>query len=90
MQFEKDRIASIETYRSRKRGVVDALVVNQRDLWVVVAPQDESIDDWLHGSSGQEVAPLLVCRKLLSNGQLILADPDPERDGLLSETEDPD
>ena len=89
MEFERDRRqGSLDGRRPQARGVVDALVMNERDLWVVVARQGESIDEWLHGSCGEEVAPLRVCRTLLGNGEIVLDDADPDRDQLLSDLED--
>ena len=89
MEFERDRWhASFEVRRSRERGVVDALVVDERDLWAVVARHGERIEEWLHGSGGEEVAPLRVCRTLLENGRVVLDQTDPERDHLLSDLED--
>jgi len=89
MQFERDRRkAAIESHGSSVRGVVDALVVNDRDLWVVVARHGERIDEWLHGAGGEEVAPLRVCRTFLGNGRIVLDEADPEHDRLLSEIEE--
>ena len=89
MQFERGRRqATIEAHRSSDRRVVDALVVNDRDLWVVVAHQGERIEEWLHGTDGEEVAPLRVCRTLLRNGRVVLDAADPVRDHLLSELEE--
>ena len=88
MEFERDRRqGSLDGRRPQARGVVDALVMNERDLWVVVARQGESIDEWLHGSGGKEVAPLRVCRTLLENGEIVLDNADPDRDQLLSDLE---
>jgi len=89
MEFERNRRqGSLDVRRPQARGVVDALVMNDRDLWVVVARQGESIDEWLHGSGGEEVAPLRVCRTLLGNGEIVLDHVDPDRDQLLSDIED--
>ena len=91
MQFERDRRQLlIDAYRSRERGVVDALVMNDRDLWLVVARHGEQVEEWMHGTGGEEVAPLRVCRKLLANGEIVIGESDPDRDLLLSEMQDID
>ena len=91
MQFERDRRQLlIDAYRSRERGVVDALVMNDRDLWLVVARHGEQIEEWMHGTGGEEVAPLRVCRKLMANGEIVIGEADPDRDLLLSEMQDID
>jgi hypothetical protein len=89
MQFERDRrLAPSDGQRLAERGVVDALVVDDRELWLVVARRGESIEDWLHGGTGWEVAPLRICRSLLGQGRLLVGHADPARDRLLSELEE--
>lgn len=89
MHIERDRRQLLrDACRSPDRGVVDALLMNDRDLWVVVARHGEQIEEWLHGMDGEEVAPLRVCRTLLANGEIVIGKADPDRDLLLSELQD--
>ena len=68
------------------RGIVDGLVIGNRDVWVVVAPRGEDMADWLDG--GDEIdggGPLMVCRAVSEAGTVLLDDADPLRDRLLSQ-----
>jgi len=88
MQFQHEpHRANVGTRSDRNRSIVDGLVTGGTDLWLVVAREGEQIEEWFHGETGIEVAPLRVCRWLGRDG-LVLDDPDPQRDRLLSEIED--
>lgn len=71
---------------SQARGVVGGLVVGNQEIWVVVAGRgDEQVLDWLRPDPGaEELAPLRVCRAL-RDGVVVLGEPDPEQDRLLSD-----
>jgi hypothetical protein len=86
--YESEEPRSISESRgTAPRGIVDGLVVGDRDLWLVVARSDESIEEWLHGGEGDEIAPLMICRGLTKD-RLLLDASDPDCDRLLSELED--
>ena len=87
MLFEKKRPTKRwSPATTESRGIVDGLVVGNRDVWVVVAPRGEDMADWLDG--GDEIegdAPLMVCRAVSEAGTVLLDDADPLRDRLLSQ-----
>jgi hypothetical protein len=56
----------------------------------VVARPGESIEEWMHGTHFEEVASLRVGRTIPGSDCIVLDDPDPARDRLLSEIENLD
>lgn len=73
--------------RPRRSGpaAVDGLIVGGREVWVVVAREDEDPVQWLRADGDAGASPLRVCRGILEGGVLLLGDADPERDPLLSD-----
>ena len=69
-----------------RRVALDGLVVNRREVWVLVGREDDDPVDLLLGIDGESSGcPLRVCREVLDDGRLLIGDPDPDQDQLLSE-----
>lgn len=65
-----------------ERRVLDALYVDGREAWALLAREVEDLIDLLDLESDPE--PLLVCRRVDPDGTIVLGTADPERDPLLS------
>ncbi len=76
------------TGTSRRRGIVDGLVINDQEVWMVVATASEDLDEFLDSTDDSaSSSQLVVCREI-SNGVVVLGGADPEHDSLLSELRD--
>ncbi len=73
----------------RRRGIVDGLVINDREVWMVVATAVEDLDEFLDSSNDSGPASKLVVCREISDGVVVLGGADPEHDALLSELRDP-
>jgi hypothetical protein len=62
--------------------VLDALFVDGREAWALLAREVEDLIDLLDLEGDPE--PLLVCREVREDGTILLGTADPERDPLLS------
>lgn len=59
------------------RRVWAGLVRGIPDCWVVVARDDEDLYDWVHSEElAVEEAPLRICRAIVDDDLLVLADSD--------------
>ncbi len=73
----------------RRRGIVDGLVINDQEVWLVVATAAEDLDEFLDSSDAAgSSSQLVVCREV-ADGVVVLGGTDPEHDALLSELRDP-
>ncbi len=68
------------------REVIDGLLVGDQEVWLIVARRGEDLSEWLEPPDGEsEPAPLRICRAVLGDDTLVMGEPDPEQDALLSE-----
>ena len=79
MLFEKmDFVHGLPRQRIGRR-VLDGFVQGRADCWVVVAREEQDLEDWMQSEEQAiEVAPLRICTAVLENGDLILDDIDPD------------
>lgn len=70
------------------RGVVDGLVVGDRETWVVLAPQDEPLGAWFEQSAEWGSIPLVICRDVIGGEVVVIDTPDPLQGRLLSDLEE--
>lgn len=71
--------------RDRPR-VVDVLLVGGREAWSVIArPGDDHSDLFTDGGDPERTAPMLLCRSVGANGELVIGATDPGHDLMLSE-----
>ncbi len=84
MLFEKmDFVHGLPRQRIGRR-VLDGFVQGRADCWVVVAREEQDLEDWMQSEEQAiEVAPLRICTAVLENGDLILDDIDPDGSELL-------
>jgi len=66
--------------RSDDQPIVDGLLLDNGEIWVVVARNEEDLDGWL-----DDGLPLKLCRAVLDDDTLLLGESDPDRDSLLSD-----
>lgn len=65
-----------------QRRVLDAIVVDGRDAWALLARDIEDLIDLLDLDA--DPAPLRLCRGVRPDGTVLLGSADPDRDPLLS------
>ncbi len=73
----------------RRRGIVDGLVINDQEVWMVVATASEDLDEFLDSTDTSTASSQLVVCREVSDGVVVLGGTDPEHDALLSELRDP-
>ncbi len=77
-------MASATAARAARRSVVDGVLAGRGDVWIVVARPGEDPASFLRepepGGRGAR-----ICRAVLPDGTLVMAESDPESDPLLSE-----
>ena len=72
--------------RGGRRRVVDVLLVGNEEAWSVIArPGEDNSDLFTDGGDPGRTAPLLLCRWVGPNGEIILGEAEPGHDLLLSE-----
>jgi hypothetical protein len=86
MLFEKTRQGRPQPAHPESARWVDGVVRGNPEVWVMVAPDEEAFD-WLDPAEcdedQEEAAPYRVCRAILDDGTLVLADhPQPANDLL--------
>ena len=83
---EKPTTDRLDTDALPPRGTpIDGLVVGSAEIWLVVTGGDEDALGLLLGHGGQDSEPpLRVCREVREDGTVVIGDPDPAQDQLLS------
>jgi hypothetical protein len=72
--------------RVERPRVVDVLLVGSRDAWTVIArPGDDHSDLFTDGGDPQRTAPMVLCRSVGKDGELIIGAAEPGQDVMLSE-----
>jgi hypothetical protein len=83
MLFQGSDETCIRHPRTEGRPVVDGLLLEGGELWVVIAHSEQDLLGWFE--PGSETPPVRMCRALLEDGTVVLGTTDPERDSLLSQ-----
>ncbi len=74
------------TQSAQKRRVVDGLVLDRQEVWVLLGSLDEDPVEWLLGDLEIDSdVPFRICRAVLDDGMLLIDDADPDHDQLLSQ-----
>ena len=77
MRFEEMELIPRLPRQKIGRRVLDGFVQGPADCWVVVAREEQDLEDWCQSEEqAVEVAPLRICTAVLDNGDLILDDSD--------------
>jgi len=77
MLFERSELRDRPLRSPSTRRVWDGLVRGVPDCWVVVARDEEDIADWTHAEElAIEEAPLRICRAIVDDDLLVLAETD--------------
>ena len=72
--------------RVNRRRVVDVLLVGDEEHWSVIArPGDDHSDLFTDGGDPERTVPLLLCRSVGPDGDIVLGEAEPGHDLLLSE-----
>ena len=72
--------------RVERPRVVDVLLVGNRDAWTVIArPGDDHSDLFTDGGDPHRTVPMLLCRSVGKDGELIIGAAEPGQDVMLSE-----
>ena len=84
MRFEEMDLIRRSPRQSIGRRPLNGFVQGHADCWVVVAREEQDLEDWCQSEEqAVEVAPLRICTAVLDNGNLILDDGNPDGGELL-------
>ena len=79
MQFERSDLCPRASHAGASRRVWDGFVRGNPDRWVVVTRDEYELVEWEHCEDlATEAAPLRICRAILDDDVLVLADSAPE------------
>jgi hypothetical protein len=77
MLFERSQLRDLPLRSPATRRVWDGLVRGIPDCWVFVARDEEDLADWMRSEElAVEEAPLRICRAIVDDDLLLLADTD--------------
>lgn len=73
--------STVLTERTAKNRPLDGLLVDERDVWVVIGDHDEVLSLLLED---EHADPLTLCRGIVGDDLLLIGEADPLRDRLIS------
>jgi len=77
MLFERSQLRDRPLRSPSTRRVWDGLVHGMPDCWVVVARDEDDFADWANSEAlAVEEAPLRICRAIVGDDLLVLAETD--------------